>query len=73
MPESRGGMTVKEAGRKGGQATKKNHGTQFYQTIGRTGGETTKLRHGPDYYVKIGKKGGERLRDLVAKGKSATK
>jgi uncharacterized protein len=72
MPGTTGGMTVREAGRKGGRATKARHGPEFYQTIGRSGGETTKLRHGPDFYVKIGKKGGQRMRQLIAKGRRAS-
>lgn len=66
---TRGGITVKEAGRRGGKATKLRHGPDFYQTIGRKGGETTKLRHGPKFYEKIGRKGGNRVRQLVARGR----
>ena len=68
MPD-KGGMTVREAGRKGGKATKARHGPEFYETIGRKGGETTKVRHGPRFYEKIGRKGGQRVRQLVAQGK----
>ncbi|SER86408.1 KGG domain-containing protein [Psychrobacillus sp. OK032] len=32
-------MTVEEAGRKGGEATSKNRGREFYEEIGRKGGE----------------------------------
>jgi general stress protein YciG len=67
----RGGMTVKEAGRRGGRATKTRHGPDFYQLIGRKGGETTKSRHGPDFYERIGRKGGHRVRQLVARGRRA--
>lgn len=42
MDEPRKPMTVREAGRKGGQATRERHGEQFYQEIGRKGGETVK-------------------------------
>ena len=70
MPE-RGGMTVREAGRKGGRTTKERHGPKFYETIGRKGGQTTKRRHGPDFYERIGKKGGQRVKQLVAQGKRA--
>lgn len=68
MPD-RGGMTVREAGRKGGRATKARHGPEFYQRIGKKGGETTKARHGPNYYKNMGRKGGQRVRQLVARGK----
>ncbi|ACA40062.1 general stress protein B [Lysinibacillus sphaericus C3-41] len=32
-------MTVEEAGRKGGEATSRNHDRDFYEEIGRKGGE----------------------------------
>jgi general stress protein YciG len=65
----RGAMTVRDAGRKGGRATKARHGPEFYETIGRKGGETTKRRHGPKFYERIGRKGGQRVRLLVQQGK----
>lgn len=34
-----GGMTVREAGRKGGEVTSQRHGPQFYEEIGRKGGQ----------------------------------
>ena len=37
-----GGMTVREAGRKGGEVTAKRHGPQFYQEIGKKGGQKVK-------------------------------
>lgn len=37
-----GGMTVREAGRKGGEVTAKRHGPQFYEEIGRKGGQTVR-------------------------------
>jgi len=67
----KGAMTVREAGRKGGRATKARHGPEFYQSIGRKGGETTKERHGPQFYEKIGRKGGQRVRALVMAAKRA--
>ena len=33
-------MTVREAGRKGGETTSKKHGRGFYESIGRKGGPT---------------------------------
>jgi uncharacterized protein len=72
MPE-KGAMTVKEAGRKGGETTKKLHGPDFYKVIGRKGGEITKERHGPQHYEKIGRKGGQRVKQLIAQGKRAQK
>ena len=37
-----GGMTVREAGRKGGVMTAQRHGQQFYEEIGRKGGQKVK-------------------------------
>lgn len=35
-------MTVREAGRKGGEATSSRHGPTFYEAIGRKGGQRVK-------------------------------
>jgi general stress protein YciG len=51
----KGGMSVKEAGRKGGMATSKSHDRRFYEEIGHKGGL----------------KGGQRVRELIEKGKEA--
>ena len=63
MPDIRK-MSRAEAGRKGGQTTKKRYGPNFYQQIGRKGGKkgglTTKQRYGADFYRTIGRKGGSR-------------
>ncbi|WP_153723155.1 KGG domain-containing protein [Sporosarcina cascadiensis] len=32
-------MSLEEAGKKGGEATARNHGHEFYEEIGRKGGE----------------------------------
>ncbi|HEU4754472.1 MAG TPA: KGG domain-containing protein [Armatimonadota bacterium] len=40
--QSGGGMTVREAGRKGGEVTAQRHGPQFYEEIGRKGGQKVK-------------------------------
>jgi hypothetical protein len=55
-----GGMTVREAGRKGGLIG------------GKKGGETVKRERGVEFYQEIGRKGGQRVRDLIAAGKRAT-
>jgi general stress protein YciG len=36
------GMTVREAGRKGGATTSQRHGHEFYEEIGRRGGQRVK-------------------------------
>mgnify|MGYP005832046337 CR=1 FL=1 len=51
--EEKGGMSVKEAGRKGGMATSRTHDRKFYEQIGHKGGM----------------KGGQRVRELIEKGK----
>jgi uncharacterized protein len=38
----REGMSVSEAGRKGGETTMERHGTEFYQRIGKKGGQEMK-------------------------------
>ena len=55
-------LTVRQAGRKGGQTTKRRHGSAFYAAIGRKGGQQTKKRYGQEFYMRIGKKGGETVR-----------
>jgi len=43
MAEKRKGtMTVSEAGRKGGQATSRKYGHEFYEEIGHKGGQKVK-------------------------------
>jgi|ERR1700674_2393746 uncharacterized protein len=54
-----GGMTVREAGRKGGLIG------------GRKGGLTVKAERGREFYQEIGRKGGQRVRDLIAAGRRA--
>jgi general stress protein YciG len=55
----KGDMSVREAGKKGGDATAATHDREFYQQIGHKGGEAG------------GTKGGHRVRDLVERGKEA--
>jgi len=55
-----GGMTVREAGQKGGETVKKKYGPEFYEQIGRKGGQATKNAHGHAFYEQIGKKGGKK-------------
>jgi general stress protein YciG len=57
-----GGMTVAEAGRKGGQAVRDKYGPGFYETIGKKGGEAVKAERGHAFYEEIGKKGGEAVK-----------
>ena len=39
---NKGGMTVREAGRKNGEVTARRHSPQFYEEIGRKGGQTVR-------------------------------
>lgn len=55
-----GGMSVREAGQKGGETVKRKYGPEFYEMIGRKGGEATKQAHGHTFYEEIGKKGGKK-------------
>src|SRR4051812_33507289 len=57
-----GGMTVAEAGRKGGQAVRDKYGPGFYETIGKKGGEAVKAERGHAFYEEIGRKGGEAVK-----------
>jgi general stress protein YciG len=59
MPEKQGEMTVREAGRKGGEIG------------GKKGGETTKRKYGHEFYEEIGHKGGQKVKELIEKGKEA--
>ena len=41
-----GEMSVREAGKKGGNAVRERYGNGFYEQIGRKGGQVTRERHG---------------------------
>ena len=69
----KGGMTVREAGHKGGQKTAETHGKEFYEEIGKKGGEKVAEEKGPEFYSRIGHKGGEKVRELVKKGEEEGK
>lgn len=73
--EKKGGMTVQEAGRKGGEKVARERGHEFYEEIGRKGGETVSRERGPEFYSEIGHKGGEkggqRVKELIEEGKKS--
>src|SRR5471030_3192529 len=58
-----GEMSVREAGKKGGDTVRERYGSSFYETIGRKGGEATRERHGAEFYETIGQKGGRVVKD----------
>lgn len=65
--EEAGKMSVEEAGKRGGEATKETHGHEFYREIGKKGGEerAREIREegvSPETHEKLaeaGRKGGE--------------
>ncbi len=73
MAERKRDMTVREAGRKGGETTAERHGREFYEEIGQKGGEIggeiRKRQLGHEGYEELGHKGGQRVRELIEKGK----
>lgn len=66
-----GNMTVREAGQKGGASTRQRHGAEFFEGIGKKGGQARKQELGHAGYEELGRKGGQKVRELIAKGKSA--
>lgn len=59
-PKRGTGLSVREAGQKGGETVKRKYGPEFYERIGRKGGLATKQAHGHAFYEQIGKKGGKK-------------
>jgi len=58
-----GEMSVREAGKKGGDTVRDRYGSGFYEEIGRKGGQATRERHGAEFYESIGQKGGKVVKD----------
>ncbi|MDQ2933474.1 MAG: hypothetical protein M3R49_00580 [Chloroflexota bacterium] len=68
-PAQNGGMSVREAGRKGGKTTRARYGAQFFQEIGQKGGRTVSERYSREHFREIGRKGGRRVAELIARAK----
>lgn len=63
VPKVEGEMSVREAGKKGGDTVRDRYGSGFYETIGRKGGQATRERHGAEFYESIGQKGGRVVKE----------
>ncbi len=61
--EPGGEMSVREAGKKGGDTVRDRYGSGFYEEIGRKGGQATRERHGAEFYEAIGQKGGKVVKE----------
>jgi uncharacterized protein len=59
--DDRQGMSREEAGQKGGEATAREHGPEFYSEIGRKGGEA--VSQDREHMADIGRKGGQSRQD----------
>jgi len=67
-PKSSGELSVREAGRLGGNKVKEKYGPDFYSEIGTKGGETVRreVEKGTlpkDFYSQIGQKGGNTVKE----------
>jgi uncharacterized protein len=62
-------MSVREAGRKGGETTRARYGSEFFQEIGAKGGRAVSERYSTDHFREIGRKGGRRVAELIALAK----
>ena len=61
MAKKGGDMTVREAGRMGGEKRKQALGSEGYSALGKKGGETVARERGPEFFSAIGEKGGEAI------------
>ncbi|MHB8375038.1 MAG: KGG domain-containing protein [Vulcanimicrobiaceae bacterium] len=68
VPPRGGDMSVREAGKKGGDTVRDRYGSEFYEEIGRKGGQATRDRHGSEFYESIGQKGGRVVKEKYGSG-----
>jgi general stress protein YciG len=59
---SDGELTLREAGRRGGQTTYARHGREHLAAAGRKGGRVTAETRGREQYAAMGRKGGQAVR-----------
>ena len=62
-------MSVRDAGRKGGRATRARYGPEFFAEIGHKGGKAVSQRYPSEHFREIGRKGGRRVAELVERAK----
>jgi general stress protein YciG len=62
-------MSVRDAGRKGGRATRARYGPEFFAQIGQKGGKAVSQRYPSEHFREIGRKGGRRVAELVERAK----
>jgi hypothetical protein len=62
-------MSVRDAGRKGGRATRARYGPEFFVQIGQKGGKAVSQRYPSEHFREIGRKGGRRVAELVERAK----
>jgi len=55
-------------GKRGGQATAKNHDTEHYRLIGTRGGKSNAQAHDHDHFVELGTLGGAKVRAALQRG-----
>ena len=67
--EKREPMSVQDAGRKGGRATRARYGPEFFAKIGQKGGMAVSQRYPSEHFQAIGRKGGRRVAELVERAK----
>ena len=63
-------MSRAEAGRKGGQTTKRRYGDEFFGRIGKKGGRAVTAKYGAGHFERIGRKGGQKVADLIERAKT---